>query len=114
MNQPSPVRRKVADGEMSIAQDARRMRVGRGFRMGGGCKPLSRSERVEALCGGVCATLARGYAPRKIKREMRPAGRCGKWDRPLAAALVLSHLPDLSHIGAMDHFVSQPTRKETE
>ena len=36
MNQPSPVRRKVADGEMSIAQDARRMRVGRGFRMGEG------------------------------------------------------------------------------
>ena len=99
----------------SIAQDARRMRVGRGFRMGGGgVKPLSRRKRAGALHGGVCATLARGYAPRTIKREMSPAGRCGKWDRPLAAALVLSHLPDLSHIGAMDHFASQPTRKETE
>ena len=54
----------------SIAQDARRMRVGRGFRMGGGgVKPLSRRKRAWALHGGVCATLAQGCAPREIKEQ---------------------------------------------
>ncbi len=60
MFETSPVWRDVACDGNSTVRNARRMRVGRELPDGGGGKPKSHSERVEALCGGVCATLARG------------------------------------------------------